>query len=398
MKKHISLGFLTALCGIVLLAGCNKEENGGVDRKITDLSADATANCYIVSSSGSYKFKTVRGNSATPVGSPSKAEVLWESFGTDVAPKVGDIVKSVEYKDGYVFFNTPGKLNNGNAVIAVKDAGGDILWSWHIWVCKDYAPTKDNQHVYNNNAGIVMDRNLGATSATPGDVHALGLLYQWGRKDPFLSAGRKPASTEVDAYDGEDVYGSVAGPVAYDQAASTLSWPAAVKSDASTGTIDYAIKHPTTYIQKIDSGKDWARVSETKRWHNTKKTEYDPCPAGWKVPSELPDSEGGFVTPWRMAFNSPIWTNPSNWDKTNLGMDFAKTDKKLGAYESIWYPAAGLRYYDGSLTYIGYVSAYWTTYAESSSALSLQFEGRGLVNAYQPVPCAVGASVRCVAE
>ena len=33
-----------------------------------------------------------------------------------------------------------------------------------------------------------MDRNLGATSAALGDVGALGLLYQWGRKDPFLGS------------------------------------------------------------------------------------------------------------------------------------------------------------------------------------------------------------------
>ena len=28
--------------------------------------------------------------------------------------------------------------------------------------------------------------NLSATSATPGDVGALRLLHQWGRKDPFM--------------------------------------------------------------------------------------------------------------------------------------------------------------------------------------------------------------------
>ena len=77
---------------------------------------------------------------------------------------------------------------NGNAVVAVKK-DGKILWSWHIWACEGYNPDATAQK-YNNNAGVVMDRNLGATSATPGKPQTIGLLYQWGRKDPFLSGGK----------------------------------------------------------------------------------------------------------------------------------------------------------------------------------------------------------------
>ena len=35
-----------------------------------------------------------------------------------------------------------------------------------------------------------MDRNLGALSATPNDAKALGLFYQWGRKDPSMGPER----------------------------------------------------------------------------------------------------------------------------------------------------------------------------------------------------------------
>ncbi|MCC8062106.1 MAG: hypothetical protein LIO68_02535, partial [Rikenellaceae bacterium] len=38
-----------------------------------------------------------------------------------------------------------------------------------------------------------MDRNLGAMSASPG-VASYGLLYQWGRKDPFV--GSRDGSNE----------------------------------------------------------------------------------------------------------------------------------------------------------------------------------------------------------
>lgn len=42
-----------------------------------------------------------------------------------------------------------------------------------------------------------MDRNLGATTAEPNTVGALGLLYQWGRKDPFL--GSASINSDVEA-------------------------------------------------------------------------------------------------------------------------------------------------------------------------------------------------------
>jgi hypothetical protein len=139
------------------------------------LSSSGTANSYIVSGQGAYMFETVKGNSRTSVGNVISAEVLWESFGTDIQPQVGDLIKYVSYNDGYIAFHTSDVFKEGNAVIAAKDASGTILWSWHIWLTDE-----PQGQVYYNNAGTMMDRNLGATSATPGDVGALGLLYQWG--------------------------------------------------------------------------------------------------------------------------------------------------------------------------------------------------------------------------
>ncbi len=104
-----------------------------------------------------------------------------------------------------------------------KDASGTILWSWHIWLTD-----KPEDQVYKNNAGTMMDRNLGATSATPGDVKALGLLYQWGRKDPFLNSSSISCDT---------------------RAKYTLNSLATTSSSASNGTIAYAISHPAVFIE-----------------------------------------------------------------------------------------------------------------------------------------------------
>ena len=127
MKKYISFNLLTILLGVCILSGCTKDDGGNPKLPPADLSADATANCYIVPSAGSYSFKTVKGNSDNSVGDVATAVVLWESFGTDVKPNVGDIIKSVEYKEGHVTFTTANPLNNGNALIAVKDAEDNIL-------------------------------------------------------------------------------------------------------------------------------------------------------------------------------------------------------------------------------------------------------------------------------
>ena len=74
-------------------------------------------------------------------------------------------------QDAYfdIYFNATDR--KGNAVIAAKDSQRNIVWSWHIWLTD-----QPEEWVYANEAGTIMDRNLGATSATPGDVGALGLL------------------------------------------------------------------------------------------------------------------------------------------------------------------------------------------------------------------------------
>lgn len=332
----------------------------------TDLSASGTANCYIVSSSGDYKFKTVQGNTLTSVGSVASAEVLWETFGTNVTPNVGDLVNTVSYSDGNITFKATG--TEGNAVIAAKDASGNILWSWHIW-CTD----EPEDQVYKNGAGTMMDRNLGATSATPGDVGALGLLYQWGRKDPFLS--------------GSSILSNV------DPAKSTIIWPSAVSSDSSTGTISFATAYPTTFIEGNTSNHDWfytgSNNTDDTRWSSNKGT-YDPCPPGYRVP------DGGSNGVWSMAVGSSLSYENFSWDNTNKGYDFA-----IYFTSSIqcWYPASGsINYVNGELRIMaGTYGVYWSCTPISYAARDLQFFCNDDVYTSNSGR-AVSHSVRCIKE
>ena len=81
-----------------------------------NLSAQATANSYILTQGGPYCIAVVKGNDSDEwLSKTSSAAVLWETFGTSTAPKVGDLIKSVSYKDGYIAFQTADIFKEGNA-------------------------------------------------------------------------------------------------------------------------------------------------------------------------------------------------------------------------------------------------------------------------------------------
>ena len=335
------------------------------------LSESGTANCYVVSETGFYSFKSVQGNSSTSVGTVSSVAVLWESYGTSTTPSTGALVKSVSYKDGNIYFDTASTFKEGNAVIAAKNSSGTILWSWHIW----FTDEPQGQEYYNN-AGTMMDRNLGATSATPGDVGALGLLYQWGRKDPFLGSSSISSNTI---------------------AKSTITWPSAVVSDSSNGTIEYATSHPTTFITYNSSNLDWyytgSSSTDNTRWTTSDKTKsiYDPCPAGWRVP------DGGDNGVWSKALgSSSTFENSSLYNSSNEGMNFSGV---FGSASTIWYPASGYRYDDdGSLCYVGNRGNYWSASPDDYYAYYLYFNNNGRVHPSNIDDRASGRSVRCLQE
>lgn len=324
----------------------------------TDLSTSGTANCYLISEAGNYKFKAVQGNTDGTVGNVKSVEVLWESFGTDVTPNVGDLIASVSYKDGYVRFKTPETFAQGNAVIAVKNSNGVILWSWHIWCSSEGWQAQE----YHNNAGTMMDRNLGATSATPGDVGALGLLYQWGRKDPFLGSS------------------SITGA---QTAASTGAWKISLERISHT----LAEENPMTFYTGSSN------YLPNGSW-DSKKTAYDPCPVGWRVP------DGGETGVWANAFGSKDSFSAS-FDSNNRGFNFTG---KLGDDSEIWYPASGYYSCDsGALDNVGNYGFYWSCSPNlnyDDGAWYFGFYGNGYVfPAYgYNVFRSYGGSVRCVRE
>ena len=346
---------------------------------ITYLNQTATANCYIVTGAGTYVFPPVKGNSDESVGAVASVEVLWESFGTSDAPKKGDLISEVSFKNDMIYFSTNENFKRGNALIAAKDEAGKILWSWHIWMTD-----QPEDQVYKNDAGTMMDRNLGATSAFPGDIYAIGLLYQWGRKDPFLGSSSLTESIPAKSTLGE--------------------WPNSVKKTSSTGTIDYATANPTTFIYSDDDNLTW--MDTPMDYWDEIKTIYDPCPPGYRVASNSVWTKnlkngtyqpGGIFSPWV--------TDNGLYDAENNCLNFGKAGKgdgKLTDSDNCWYMLSGYINVYGdnvSLKFVGANGAVWgCSYYEYYYGNCLRLSKAAYSTDENYAEIHFGCSVRCQKE
>lgn len=240
-----------------------------LDRRADPLDAGGTANCYMVTAPGTYYFDcTVKGSTTEPVGEAATAHIVW-------CEKEGQI-SDLSIEDGKLVFTAGAEA--GNTVVAVSDAEGTVLWSWHIWCTGGETPV-DKTIINDTGKTIqVMDRNLGAWSVTGWQA----TLYQWGRKDPFTNA-------EDVFVDGEstDIYRGWYSLIKRDE----------VSSDNAT-VMAYAEQNPGTFIE---GWTGWLPNPDNTLWGDPDgwneiyaydmssfsgpKTEYDPCPAGYRVPN-----------------------------------------------------------------------------------------------------------------
>ena len=240
--------------------------NSAIEEGPKNLGKKGTANCYIVSEAGEYKFPLVKGNTEESVGTVAKAALLWETWNNQEAVTANSVIASVACVDDFITFSTPSTLKSGNALIAALDANDEVLWSWHIWI-----PATPITEAVEANYSVkpAMSRNLGALVDTPAaldpvaTVESFGLLYQWGRKDPFPGLGVVNGTGAI----------TVAG--------------TEMTSKVRPMTVEEAIKNPTVYVIKDDSSKDWLpEVTDAvgKLWGETEKSVYDPCPVGYMLP------------------------------------------------------------------------------------------------------------------
>ena len=261
-----------------------------------DLSSKA-ANSYIVTQpETNYLLDPMfRGDVMTVL--PASVDVVWQS-------KSG-LIQYTELRDGKVSFyvgadsDDEEKIKEGNAVIGAYDAGGTMIWSWHIWAVNYDPDTAENQLAFNGYT--MMNRNLGAlnndNSTTDKILASYGLYYQWGRKDPFIG----PAS-----------YNAANGASAsmYNGGGSRVYMKTEVSS-ADAGTMDYAVRNPLTFIVGVSGSEyDWLWSAHSDAlWSQTQKSVNDPCPYGWRVaPAAAFDYLGIIDTPSAEYADKFGWT------------------------------------------------------------------------------------------
>ena len=343
---------LTIKRSIVTNAAALAFENNMTE--ITDLSERGHSNSYIVPSAGLYSFdadiigngefgfiKGARFHTSNPLISPVSVELLWED-------RPG-LIKSWTFDSDDATVKFLATSNKGNALIAVKDAEGTILWSWHIWMTDQ----PEDQTYENDVLGefVMLDRNVGAIRADRGTgdewQESLGLYYQWGRKDPF--AGGKFTN-----YSGQMT------------AAESLKNPTKIVSDHS----------------------NWTQETQVYFWSPDKKTIYDPCPVGYRMPPE--DVWYGFTD----GGNSQYVTES---DVSNVTGENGWSFYCNSASETTWYPVNGYYTHVGSLSSSSY-GYYWSADKNGGSPYNFYFRSDGYVYQNHTSNTYCAYNVRCMKD
>ena len=472
------------------IRGTNLDDGRVLVGKDLSAAGTRTANCYVVKTTDAnkwYRFKaTVRGNGAQtaedisytgaviPAGdkiSPVKAGLVWETRDNNGTVHTLDYVGYS--RNGYIVFKL-GSAPEGNAVVAAKDGASKILWSWHIWATAAFGGDNIKEQTYETRPrrGIsghenitkrtfkMMDRNLGAASAMPASkteaevIKTYGLIYQFGRKDPFPGAGEMKKTDDAElipSYDADGVLVTKQLIMANSPKYLTNSQVVSGKgTDAAaiSKQLTYVVENPLVYV--MSNGADasapgggsrsfnwiWAAHKNTLPWKvsnklwgsdildesnsnffatkSVTKTIYDPCPYGYHMPQQdvwtnFLTTANGYSTSTASEFNvvdddKVVSSDAQGFMHSTFpvfGRRFLTTGNAAVSGESnvAFYPAAGGRFNDKTLSYVGSAIICWSAspYNNIDIGGSLLYGNTTSVSLIQSgIGRMVGLPVRCV--
>lgn len=344
-----------------------------------------TANCYVVSAPGYYSFPLVYGNAlknrstnesaykTSNTGSnilshfinhagnaitdpyirnnadctPAKAELVWQD-----APNLVTDIKYNNTGNGNISFTVDkNTIRQGNAIIAIKDAGDNVLWSWHIWVTDEDINNAIEITNFQGKKYKLMSVNLGwcdgsttnyaersckvkftaggesqtitvkqaSNSITTDGNHP---YYQWGRKDPFLPSDGL-SNTNKTWYD-------------KDGNAHTKSPKTENFSTGATCIMNYILKPDVMQNQSVGDNTYanlWSADNNvyTANDENVIKTIYDPSPVGFKLPAS--NAFTGFTTTGTSSGNG--YKVNGTWDSSLKGWNFYTDSSKIKPSSSL---------------------------------------------------------------
>lgn len=305
----------------------------------TEGGAQTTANCYVVNAPGTYELPLVYGNAIVNGSTNTQAYQGFKDYKDQPinGPEItGAYDATLVWSDGFYMFKdiqlsadkkylvftiNADFMQQANAVLAVRDNAGHIMWSWHIWVTErdvyntthtvdDYFDSSKKYYMMQCNLGWVdgkmvyynqRDLDFKFTQQGSGKTDEMKVTqkgyafdykdvgstyYQWGRKDPLV------ALRNWKSYLPEEYRLHETGDPKY-----------AYKYTPDNVTIGESIQNPNVfYVREGGSGlaanwckDDIADLWDVNRGHITAdgdminittsvKTIYDPSPRGFKVP------------------------------------------------------------------------------------------------------------------
>lgn len=233
-----------------------------------------------------------------------------------------------------------------------------------------------DEYNINHGSGIVIDHIAWApvNCGYHKDDYPYGKLYQWGRKygqgyvGEFFQDGNRADQYE-DVSDAEILRGPVTTDIGQSQ--------------------DNSVK----FYYNSSYPYDWLNSRNNQLWNsgteeNPVKTDWDPCPSGWRVPTKA-------------ELNSLI-QNYSKWTTDESGREgrwFSGSVPYSIYVPQIFFPGAGHRDYDdGKAYYRGRYGRYWSSYADKDDASYLDYLYGSVGVSISSYHKAFGFSVRCVQE
>jgi uncharacterized protein (TIGR02145 family) len=213
--------------------------------------------------------------------------------------------------------------------------------------------------------------NCGYKAATETDNgYPYGKLYQWGRKY------------------GQGYDGDATTPEIYEQGRVDIS----IGNNPDNANVYY----PGDYVPSLSSGVyDWVTPSNGTLWNSGTesdpiKSEYDPCPTGWRVPT----SE---------ELNSLVKNHSWATNDGQLGQWFTGSNAYAAEVPKIFLPAAGCRGGYGAHADSGQRNThgyYWSSSASGEAKTShiFFFSNSGTISPSNVMYRNIAFSVRCVKE
>jgi uncharacterized protein (TIGR02145 family) len=374
-------------------AGQNYQYSFIVKEK-TITTSDGMSNCYMVAPNTTLKFPvkrayadatTLRTGDAFADGT-FQVKVLWQDPANLLTSPTTTLANASGTGPMAEVSVTTASGKTGNAVIGIYKSSDTTkpVWSYHIWVTDPdeivpWENTKQTAAKY-----IFMDRNLGATAAA-NSIAGRGLLYQWGRKDPFPGGPNKAGDAGAAGY---AALSSFEG-LGTTKKVTDSSYAGTDKTTAAQ--IIASIKHPTVFFSSVANG-DWLSTKDDGLWNVTSgskriKSIYDPCPEGWRVPEHVGNSGSEANSPWKSLTTNAFIEGDSG------GATFEASKNHS------YYPAAGYRSSSGgSFDYGGNSGVYWSASVTGGNGYYLYFRYYGNVAVAYSSLRANGFSVRCVQE